>query len=60
MSGASGAGELCGYRWPLIDPEPGDVEAEGVLPNMAEHRCGRAVGHFGPHRCPHDGVEAER
>lgn len=55
---ASGVGELCGHRWPILEPSPGDQE--GVLEGMAEHRCGRALGHFGPHRCPHDGAEVDR
>lgn len=55
---ASGVGELCGHRWPILEPSPGDQE--GVLEGMAEHRCGRAVGHFGPHRCPHDGAQVDR
>lgn len=57
---ASGVGELCGHRWLIMDEEASPGDQEGVLEGMAVHRCARALGHFGPHRCPHDGAEVER
>jgi hypothetical protein len=50
---SSATAERCGYRWRLIDPA--DDDGAG-----AAHQCGRELGHFGPHRCPHDGEERDR
>jgi hypothetical protein len=60
MSAASGQGELCGHRWPLHPDDWPTDHQEGVLEGMSAHRCGRSLGHFGPHRCPHDGEEQDR